>query len=202
MTRRCTVPSVLVLFLAFAAAAVADPPSGLDGRIGIALKGADARQVLASFGAILGREASIDPEVTGTLTIELHGVRAATALTAACESLGCVWSIEDGVLRVRRDPGAPATVPAAAPSDAEAPRGLDNPIDMQLRDAGLRETLRAFAAIAGVPVEVDEALGGKVTIDLHNTPARKALDALCDTHDCRWSIVDTPDGPVLRVTPR
>ncbi|HLE82926.1 MAG TPA: hypothetical protein VJG13_01185, partial [Thermoanaerobaculia bacterium] len=81
--------------------------SGLDERIDIVLREADVREVLASFGHILSGETEIDPEIQGEVTIELHQVRAATALTAVCESAGCLWRIEDGRLRVDRDPAAP-----------------------------------------------------------------------------------------------
>ena len=159
--------------------------------------------MLASFGQILDRETTVDPEIAGAVTIELHNVRAATALTAVCESVGCLWKIEDGRLTIQRDPAAAPAKAASPPSaKAQGPDGLDTPIDIQLKEADLRETLLAFGSIAGLPVEVDDAIEGEVTIDLHNTPARRALDAVCETHGCRWEVVETADGPVLRVTPQ
>jgi type II secretory pathway component GspD/PulD (secretin) len=86
------------------------------------------------------------------------------------------------------------------------PRGasasdLDEPIDIQLKDASLRETLASFATIAGTKVVIDPALEGVVTIHLQNTPVRAALDAICRMEGCRWELVEAAEGPVLRFTP-
>jgi len=202
MTRLRHAPCFLVLLLALGAPAVAAPPSGLDTRIDLELEKAEAQKVLASFGQILGAEASIDPTITGTVTIEVHHVRTATALTAVCESVGCVWTIEDGKLTIRRDSSAPMPESGPPATQPEGPEALDSLIDISLDDAGLRETLLAFGSIAGLPVEIDDALEGKVTIELQDTPARKALDAVCATHGCRWEVVETAKGAVVRITPR
>lgn len=173
--------------------------SGLDERIDIVLREADVREVLASFGHILSGETEIDPEIQGEVTIELHQVRAATALTAVCESAGCLWRIEDGRLKVGRDPAAP-TDRETAPGRADGPSAalLDEPVDLELKDADLRQTLRAFGSIVGVPVTLAEALAGKVTVQLENTPVRAALDSICRAEGCRWELAETAEGPVLR----
>jgi type II secretory pathway component GspD/PulD (secretin) len=203
MNRRHIVPCLLVLFFALSAAAPAAPPTGLDARISLELEAAAAQEVLASFGQVLDRETTVDPEITGSVTIELHNVRTATALTAVCESVGCLWHIEGGHLMIQRDPAAQVMKAASPPaSGAKGPVGLDTSIDIKLKAASLRETLLAFGSIAGMPVELGEAIEGEVTIDLRNTPARKAFDAICEAHGCRWEVVETADGPVLRVTPR
>lgn len=175
--------------------------SGLDERIDIVLREADVREVLASFGHILSGETEIDPEIQGEVTIELHQVRAATALTALCESAGCLWRIEDGRLKVGRDPAAP-TGRETAPGRADGPSAalLDEPVDLELKDADLSQTLRAFGSIVGVRVTLAEALEGKVTVQLENTPVRAALDAICRMEGCRWELVEAAEGPVLRFT--
>lgn len=177
--------------------------SGLDERIDIALEEADVQQVLASFGAIVALETDVDPEIEGEITIELHNVRAATVLTAVCESVGCRWWIEDGRLKLEKDPEAPPAR-GASPESAEGPsaRFPDDLIDIELEDADLRETLRAFGSIAQARVVIDESLEGKVTIKLHNTPVNHALDALCRVHGCTWELQETDEGPVLRFVAR
>lgn len=199
-----------VLVLAAPGAArgeIPDPPHapvhGLDQRIDIALHEADATQVLASFGEILGGEAEVDPEIRGEVTVELHNVRAATVLTAVCESVGCRWWIEDGRLNVERDPEAPAP-PVAAPgrAEGESAERLDQPIDIELRDADLRETLRAFGSIVEARVAIDAGLRGTITVELHHTPIRQALDAICGVQACTWELEETDEGPVLLFSQR
>jgi len=176
--------------------------AGLEERLDIVLKEADVEEVLASFGAILGQETEIDPEVQGEISIQLHNVRAATALTAVCESVGCLWRLEDGRLKVDRDPKAPPGR-STAPGRAEGPSAalLDQPIDMDLKDADLREALRAFGSIVGARVSISGTLEGKVTIQLASTPVHTALDAVCRVQGCRWELLETEEGPVLRFTP-
>lgn len=178
-------------------------PSGLDERIDIQLEEADVQQVLASFGGIVSMEAHVDPAIEGEVTIELHNVRAATALTAVCESVGCRWRIEDGRLTIEKDPDAPPA-PRAATGRAEGPSAerLATPIDLELEDADLRQVLQAFGSIVQARVEIDETLEGEVTIQLHDTPVRQALDAVCRVHDCAWELQETGEGPILELTRR
>lgn len=122
---------------------------------------------------------------------------------AVCESVGCLWRIEDDVLRVTKDPDVPeGRGPSSGRAESPSAAKLDEPIDMELRDADLHQTLAAFASITGLEVEVDDALDGRVTIHLQDTPVRQALDAVCDVQDCHWELVETEDGPVLRFSPR
>lgn len=172
----------------------------LDARVDLELQDAEVAQVLASFGRILGHDAVIDPEIRGKVSVELHNVRAATALTAVCESVGCLWRIEDGRLHVVRDPEASrdrgtGSSSAGGPSAAR----LEMPIDMDLKDASLQETLRSFAVILEAGTEIEETLAGRVSVQLADTPVRKALDAICRVEGCRWELAETEGGPVLRV---
>lgn len=185
------------------AARASQTAEGLDERLDIAMKDADVQQVLASFGEIYAGEADVDPAIEGEVTIELHNVRAATALTAVCESVGCRWRIADGRLRIEKDPDAPPAL-QAAPGRAEGPSAerLDTPIDLELEAADLRQVLQAFGSIVQARVVLDESLDGEVTLDLHKTPVRQALDAVCRVHGCAWELQETDEGPVLRFSQR
>jgi len=177
--------------------------TGLDQRIDISLNEADVTEVLASFGHIFGGEADIDPVIRGEVTVELHHVRAATVLTAVCESVGCRWWIEDGRLKIEKDPDAPPRPPAApGRAEGESSARLDSAIDMSLLNADLRETLRSFGTIVQARVTLDPSLEGRVTVELHNTPVRDALDAICRMQGCAWELEDTEEGPVLLIARR
>lgn len=188
---------VLVCSVAFAlgvAGAAGAGSGGLDQRIDIDLEDADVRQMLQSFGEILdAEEVVIDPALDGELDIRLENVRLETVLNAACDSIGCVWSLEDGVLRFEE------TVPA----EGEAPpSGLDEAIDLALEDAPVRQVLESFASTLGAEAAIDESVGGTVTVHLENVPIRRALDQVCKRAGCRWELTEGEDGPVLRFEPR
>lgn len=195
-------PLALLLALAFtlaagspARAAEDDPPQGLDARIDLELIDASAGDVLAAFGPITGRTMDVQPGVEGTVTIEIHNVTARTALTAVCESIGCRWSERGaGSLWV-----APATDGQAGEVVAS---GLDERIDMALYDADVREVLRSFASIFGTETEIAAEVSGKVTIEVEGLAIRDVLDRLCKVQGCRWELVETGAGRVLRVTKR
>lgn len=191
--------ALLVLSLACALPALAQPE--LDERISLELEDAPAGMVLGSFGSILKREAQVDPGIEGTISIELHNVRVETALQAVCESVGCLWRLDARRLRFVPDPDhvPPKTRPATDEEAEPAPGGLDDLIDISLLDADVRETLTSFGRISGFPVVIDEEIEGVISLELTNTPARKALDAVCEVHDCVWEIVESDQGSVLHV---
>lgn len=135
------------------------------------------------FAQIAGLQPVIDPAIAERkLTLRIEKVRVRTALDAACDSLECRWRVEAGKLIVE---GKPRT-PAAKPVESEAQ--LDEPIDLKVTKARAADVLRTFGEILGVDVEIDEGVGGELTLDLDGTPVRAALDAVCKKVSCRWHI--------------
>lgn len=184
-----------LLLLASASAAPLGAQPELDERISLELEDADVGQVLESLGSILEREVEVDPAIGGTISIELHDVRVETALTAVCESAGCVWNLDARRLRMSPDPSHPPAKPRPRPTRT----GLDEPIDMELKDASLGETLRAFGSIAELPVILDDGVDqdAKVTVQLASTPAGQALDVICRMNGCAWEVVEHDDGTAV-----
>ncbi len=187
---------VLVCSVAFAwgvAGAAGAGAGGLEQRINVDLEDVDVRQMLQSFGEILdAEEVVIDPALDGELDIRLENVRVETVLNAACDSMGCVWSLEEGVLRFEE----------AVPVEEEAPPlGLDEAIDMALEDASVRQVLESFGSSLGVEARIDEQVGGTVTVQLENVPIRQALDQVCKMAGCRWTLDEREAGKVLRFEP-
>ena len=181
---------VLALGLSGAARAGSE---ALGQRINVDLEDVDVRQMLQSFGEILDAgEIVIDPALDGELDIRLENVRVETVLNAACDSLGCVWSLENGVLRFEE---------AASVQEEAPPLGLDEAIDMALEDAPVRQVLESFASSLGVEAAIDEGIGGAVTVHLENVPIRQALDQVCKMAGCRWELDEEEAGKVLRVAP-
>jgi type II secretory pathway component GspD/PulD (secretin) len=167
-------------------------PEALDARIDIDLEKADVLETLESFGKVLqAEEISVDPELAGTVSIRLDGVRVRTVLDALCESVGCEWSFEGGVFRAWALAGE--AVPAS---------GLDAPINLALEDAPARPVLESFGRILRAEVKIDAEVGGTVTVELEEVPAREALDRVCERVGCRWTLDEGPEGRVLRIEAR
>lgn len=75
----------------------------------------------------------------------------------------------------------------AHPHPASHP-GLDESIDLSLRDADAREVLTMAGQILKLPVEIDPALDGEVTIELHSVRLETALNAVCESIGCVWHL--------------
>jgi type II secretory pathway component GspD/PulD (secretin) len=188
----------LLLFALAGAPALRAQPE-LDHRLSLELKDADVRETLEAFGTILEREIEIDPKIRGKVSIEVHNVRLQTVLDALCDTAGCVWRLDARRLGFSPDPSY--VPPRPMPPPQASPAGLDDMIDIDLKDADVRETLQSFGMIAGLPVEIDDDVSGKVTVHLRDIAARDALDALCGVQGCVWEVVVDEEGAsVLHVS--
>ncbi len=178
-----------LLVLAPRAASAAAAPRPLDRPIDLELVDAPVADTLESFGKILGaRFTDVDSAISGTVTVHMKGVPVRQAMDAVCKGVGCTWTFEEGNL---------AFVSTLPPLD-RAHAHLAAPVDLKLEGADLEQVLRAFSRILGLDVEVPDDLAGKVTIQLENVPASKALDSLCNTYHCRWEVAVFASGPRLR----
>ena len=73
-----------------------------------------------------------------------------------------------------------------------------DPIDMQLKNADLRETLQSFATIAGLDLEIDPSVQGSVTVDLKKVPWDQALDEILKINGLAMQL----EGDKARIVPR
>jgi hypothetical protein len=188
----------LALGAALPARAADSPP--LDAAIDIKLTKAKAEEIFKTFGQILSAEAEVDPALAGRiLTIYLEGVRVRTALTAACDGLGCDWSFADG--KPRR-----LTVKATGPQAAKAPEkadgkrpGIDEKIDIKVTRAKIAEVFRTAGEILSVGLDLDPKVSGEIDLDLAGVPVSELLNRLCAAASCRWTLSDGKK-PTLTVT--
>jgi type IV pilus assembly protein PilQ len=73
-------------------------------KISLDLKDADLKDVLATFGKLAHINIAVDPEVHGSVTVQLHDVSWDQALELILQSNGLGYILEGNVLRV----GTPA----------------------------------------------------------------------------------------------
>ena len=76
-----------------------------------------------------------------------------------------------------------AAVPAALRAAADP---LDGRINIELRNAAPAEVFKSFGQLTGMEVTIDPAIQRKLSIRLENVRVRTALDAACESLDCRW----------------
>lgn len=65
----------------------------LDSAIDLKVTKADARELLTTFGQIMGVEVSLDPAVTGKVSLVLEKTPVKQALDTVCVSVGCDWEV-------------------------------------------------------------------------------------------------------------
>jgi type II secretory pathway component GspD/PulD (secretin) len=68
--------------------------------IDLRVTGADGRDVLKTFGEILGAKVEVDPAIAGTLSLDLVDAPCGQALDKVCEALGCDWVLLEGPQRL------------------------------------------------------------------------------------------------------
>jgi type II secretory pathway component GspD/PulD (secretin) len=97
-----------------------------------------------------------------------------------------------GLLLLLLGAGAARAEPDAAAS------GLDERIDMALKNARPDDMFRTFAKMLGAEAVVDPAVTAPVSVELHNVRVRTLLDTVCESIGCRWTL--EPGSPAkLRV---
>lgn len=173
----------------------AGPSSAFEQRIDIHLMKAGTDDFFATVGQMTGMTVVLDPQVRKNLTLSLEGVRLRVALDAACDSLRCRWSVEEGQpakLVITALPGAEPKPPA---------EHRDGPPSISLRvaDANVRDLVKHIAEALGAGVDLDPAFAGKVSLSLRDTPWNEALNTLCERAGCDWSLQEESGKKVLRV---
>lgn len=168
-----------VLAFAAMAATAHGAVKGLDQPIDLDV--VKAPGVFDLFARTAGLEPAVDPAIAAkTLTLRIEKVRVRTALDAACDSLDCRWRVEGGKLIVEAKPRTLEPVEKSAQ--------LDEPIDLKVTKARAADVLGTFGEILGVDVDIEDAVGGELTLDLEGIPVRAALEAVCKKLSCRWHI--------------
>ncbi len=163
----------------------------LDRKVDVALADSAPAQAFQGFAKMIGLEAVVEPGLDGKVTVRLQNVRMRTVLDAVCESIGCHWSVVSGTkLHI---------VPLTERSARKAML-LEEPIDLKVKEANVREMFQTFGQMLSAEVELDPRITGKVTIELNNIPCGKAIDKVCEMAGCTWKLDTEGKGPVLRIT--
>lgn len=69
-----------------------------------------------------------------------------------------------------------------------SPETQEAPVSIDLVDAGAKAVLRTFGTMADAEVVIDEGIEGELTILLNDVHWMTAMDAVCESVGCRWSL--------------
>jgi len=180
--KRLLILATLICSPAVLAAAPSDMASTEPGlfnvgfRLSLDLREAPVREFFDSFRHFGGAEVEIDPKITGVISIRLDNVTAGTALTAACESVGCVWSQADGVLRF-------VAVETPVPEETTERQSFA-PVTLTLDDADATYAFKAIAELVDAELVLDPKVEGRVTITLEQAELEIAVQEICQQVDC------------------
>ncbi len=179
MTQKALCSCLFVVFFLCVAIPPAARAAQVDDRerIDMSLEDAPLVAVLQSFAKINGCELKIDPEVTGTVTVELKRTPWTDALDQVCRihRLSCeILAGEPPVLHVRK-----------LESDDGRPPGYQETINLSLKNADLRAVLESMEVISGRPVTIDDDVAGAVTMHVEQAPWTVVLSEICGMSGCR-----------------
>ena len=85
----------------------------------------------------------------------------------------------------------PPAVGESTPADA-----LNERLSLNIDGGRPADVFASFAQMLGVPLEMDSAVTDAVTIRLEKVSMSTALQAICESIECRWSLLS---GPPLRL---
>ncbi len=207
MTIASPVRWVILLLLSLASAGVVfGGENRSDRRVSIDVAGAPVADVFGALAEELGASLLMDTALTGTLSMRLDDVGVWTALAAACDSVGCSFSVSDGdppTLHVMAKRGRPAER-RPAQRDSPLSERTRTPMAVSLKEAPLDEVMRTVATI--LECNLDLRVGGerKFTARMENVSVIEVLDRIDETLGLRSSIEEgtEPGNCLLRVRSR
>lgn len=158
--RAAVVALVLVPLLS---AAAGEPKQ----KVTIEARDRSVREVLKQISRDSGRTIALDGKVDGKVTLTLRDVSWRDAALLVAERAGCkVEELKGGGLLVTRVSG----------------------ISVQLSNADIRTALLLLARLAGKSIVIGPEVTGRVTLELKDVSAERALNAVATTHG--YAVVD------------
>jgi len=150
-------------------------------------KEANLNDVFRLFADVTGFNVVVFPGVRGTVTIKVDHRPWDQALERVLTPHGLVYRVDGNVVLI----GPPGQVGTAIPFGGR-------PIDVDLKDEDLSQTLADIARNGNETVVLDPAVSGRVTLKLNRVPWDQAFDVVARVNGLAW----TRDGGVIRVAPR
>lgn len=173
-------------------------------RVTVQFSAVAVADVFPAMARSLGYDISMDSNLRALVTFHAENVKAQTALTAICESVGCQWRLEGNRLIVEaikeeitilRNRAEQVRLSGTVGMSLPSVRGLDDelPFDITWSPMDLHAALFTLARMYETEVDLAPALKGRrVALSIKSATLRQALDAVCVVAGCRWELVNTP----------
>ena len=194
-------------FLLMATLGVISPVSAerAERRVSIDLEAVPSQELFQALAEELGARLYFDEELAAPVSLRVDGVKVATALDAACDSLGCTWVIVEGEkpsLRIVRSVNEEARGRGQVTDSLVTDRTLEL-CTLSLRDAKLGDVMSSFARMLRCDLDMKADASRLVTAEIQNVTVMQALDQIWKLTGSSSSIHWGPlmDQCTLRVWP-
>ena len=159
-------------------------------KVTLDLNGVEPLAAFRAVAAAIDVGVTVSPSVTDAVNIAVRNVTARTALNAMCESIGCRWTLTDGILVVRpvRDSAAETQYKVRVEGRATTPEGKaileafkrKLPGGMKFDNAPLEEVSSRLTESVGLPVKLvcKDPDVKTLTMDLSDLTLASALEAI------------------------
>ncbi|MCU0250674.1 MAG: hypothetical protein MUE61_10715 [Vicinamibacterales bacterium] len=176
-------------------------------KVTLDLNGVEPLAAFRAVAAAIDVGVTVSPSVTDPVNIAVRNVTARTALNAMCESVGCRWTLTDGILVVKpvRDSAAETQYRVRVEGTATTPEGQaileafkrKLPSHMTFDNAPLGEVSRRLTESVGLPVKLvcKDPDVKTLTMDLSGLTLASALEAIGEAEDrasASWQLTVGP----------
>ncbi len=145
------------------------------------VKDTEIRDLLQGLAVQYDLNLFLDPEVKGPVTVNFNRQPLKEALRVLLRRNGYVYSVEHGVITVRK----PAPEAPPPPPKAPAPRfdviWENNVLSVDVEAASLEKLVRAIVEKTGRNVVADPGVNAEVTLFLKTLPFEKAMQLLAES---------------------
>jgi hypothetical protein len=205
MKRTLRAMLLALLMVPLASPALAQDPTAE--KVTLDLNGVAPFAAFKAVASAMNVGVTVSPAVTAPVNIAVRNVTGKTALNAICESIGCQWSITDGILVVKpvRDSAADTQHKVRVEGRATTPEGQaileafkrKLPGDMKFDNAPLEQVSRRLTESVGLPVKLvcKDPDVKTLTIDLSDLTLASALEAIGERETrpkAAWQLVVGP----------
>jgi type II secretory pathway component GspD/PulD (secretin) len=150
-------------------------------------KNADVRDVLRGLGMTYKLNIFVDPEVTGPVTLYLTSVSVRSAIDFIVKRSGCVYTVENGIVKVYKYKAPPAPLPPKPLMVFHLENGM---LNIDLKKLPVQEAARMFGDSAKMNVIIEGAADGDISARLVSLKPDKAVRALFEPNGYSVAVSD------------
>jgi serine/threonine protein kinase len=189
------------------------PRLAITTRLTKSFEGVPLHTAMQQFSEACGLNIVIPEHLSPSLSVDFNDVPCDQAVEVVLESNGLWYQYWPDAQLVRIAPRRELDMEAEAAAARRAAEAVADPlatiddslpsgpeIDLDFKDASLRDVIRIIGASAGVTVVAPDYIHGKVTIRLKGVPWEHALQATLSSHGLWYRY--RANGKLLRVAPR